>query len=258
MGNEGCSQFITLCCFFLFMFFTYSSMGSHPWDMALHELLHAYFPHERLQNESLPQDAVLQEQNSQGIPSPVSKISSRQTPFCRLQFPAGTLLQHWLSKGWSFRVVICFTVDLHGTVFIMSCRGISTPLSGSPPPSSSSWTLVSAEYYSHISLTPLSKLLLHRSLCPNCLNKKKTLIFLQLFKMSSAMFSIVLMSLQLQPIDCSHSSTRDPDCSCLVRCHNHNPANSIYSCLNLPFFVPHKYPVRKSSINYSVLPFCFF
>lgn len=96
------------------------------------------------------------------------------SPFCRLMFLVRTLLQHWLSKGCSVRVVIYFAVDLHGTVFIMGCRGISTLLSGSPPFSSSPWTLVSVDYFSYITLTLPSQLLLHRSLWPYCLNKKHT------------------------------------------------------------------------------------
>lgn len=71
------------------------------------------------------------------------------------------------------------------------------------------------------------------------------------------MFSIILTSLQFQTIHFSHPSTRHSDCSCLVICHRYNPANSIYSCLSLPFFVPHKYSVSKSSIDYSLVPFLF-
>lgn len=225
--------------------------------MALHELPHGYFPQERSQN-GCPSLRMPSSRNriSQDITRPVSKMYSLQAPFCRLQFPVRTLLQHWLSKGCSFRVVICFTVDLHGKVFIVGCRGISTPLSGSPPPSSSLCILVSAEYFSHITLTPLSQLLSHRSLCPNCLNFKNT-VFLQLFKMSSTKFSVVLSSLQLQPVLIPVLEILIA--AVFVICHKYNPAISIYSCQSLCFFVLHKYPVRKSSINYSILPFfCFF
>lgn len=161
-------------CFFL-MFFAYSSMRSHPWDMVLHELLHGYFPQERFQHRSLPQHAVLQEQNSLGHCNSWQQNLLLANTF--LHIPAGILLQHWLSKGCSSRMVICFAVDLQGTVFIMGCRGISAPLSESPPPSPSPWTLVSAECFSHIIPTLLSHLLLHRTLCPYCLNKKTCIFY---------------------------------------------------------------------------------
>jgi len=122
--------------------FSCSSMGSLPWEAALHELLqYESFPqaavlHELLQCRSLPQSAVLQEQTvparvPHGVISPASKPAPAWTPLapqvsrsCQEPAPAWALhrvtaffgcihlLQRQVLHG--LQVEICSTMDLHG------------------------------------------------------------------------------------------------------------------------------------------------
>jgi len=146
-GDGGCGQFITLCLCRYFLrgglltLYPCSSMGSHPWETVLHEVL---------QRGSFPQVAVLHKLPQRGsIPTGCSPsgtgCSSLGPPwghkFCQQTCssmgssvhgatdPARSLLQHgaphglqppsaihllWCGVLHGPQVEICSTVDLHG------------------------------------------------------------------------------------------------------------------------------------------------
>jgi len=150
----------------LLTLFPGSSLGSHPWDTVLHELLQPEsFPwaavlHKLLQCGSLPWDAVLQEQTApawaplstgaQVLPQACSSVGFPQvhsilqastcssmgsSPGCR--WVSAPL---WTSTGSSRTACLAM-------VFSTGCRGISAPAPGAPPPPPSAQTLMSAELF---------------------------------------------------------------------------------------------------------------
>jgi len=150
---------------------------SFPWAAALHTLP---------QRGSLPWGAVLQEQAApawipHGVRSPASKPALALAPLST--GPGRSLLQHGLLTGsqlpsgihllwpevpstdYRWRSAPLWTsMDCRGTtcltmVFITGCKGrLSAPASQAPPPPPSSLTLMSAELFLSLCLTPLSSL----------------------------------------------------------------------------------------------------
>ncbi|KAM9590480.1 uncharacterized protein ACIBXB_005736 [Morphnus guianensis] len=174
----------------LITLFPCSSVGSHPRETVLHELLQrGSFPraavlHELLQHGSFPRCAVLQAQTAPAwAPHGVTSPASKPAPWAPLstdpQVLPGACSSAGFPRGHSpLREPTCSGVgsstgcrwisappwtsmDCRGTacltmVFTTGCRGISAPVPGASPPPPSSLTLVSAGLFLLHVLTPLS------------------------------------------------------------------------------------------------------
>jgi len=145
---------------------------SFPWAAALHELLQGFSPSGTgCSSVGPPRGHKPRQKTCAGMGSSFhgSTGPGRSLFQCRLplesQPPLGTHLL-WRgvpSTGYRWRSAPLWTsIDCRGTtcltmVFITSCKGkLSALASGAPPPPPSSLTLVSAEFFLSLRLTPFS------------------------------------------------------------------------------------------------------